>query len=355
MKVLGTFTTISLAVGAAVDRTPTALELRARRLALKTGQDIPNPDQIDYIINAYNVGVAKNTLHSVTDPMTTMFIVLCEIASGKSVSSDPCREYIEGDKVGQAKEELKKLLVLASKIRLAVATEPKVVPRPTSVHGGSMPIADDKSPASTHGAADGIAGGSVVEADVAGASAASFPAERVPTLIDPTFMHFPHHDEDESDGDGLSSSEGDYESVHGLRDSDLDGLDTETNDPPGPAAASRGVASGAKSPSAAETVAAGAGGRRSLLATLSERGIDTFTKSPDPQRDSAKAGGDASVAGKDGSTKVLGAGVFFEDGVFGYRFQNGNTFGVPLFDRFWMDRATAERVGDELGGEGGDE
>jgi hypothetical protein len=339
MKVLGTFTIISIAVGAAVDRTPTALELRARRLALKTGQDIPNPDQIDYIINAYNVGVAKNTLNSGTDPMTTIFIVLCEIASGKSVSSDPCREYIEGDKVETAKEELEKLLVLASKIRLAVATEPKVVPlargdvitlggteaavggravRPTSVHGGSRPIlpartpradgegeseagsGDDTSPASTHE----TAGGTLVDGDAV----------------------FKDEDSAGRSEDSVSSTRAVDGSIR---------------------------ASAAKGPSAAAAASTvgGAGGRRSLLATLSKRGIDTFTKSPDPQRDSAKAGGDASVAGKDGSTEVRGAGVFFEDGVIGYRLQNGNTFGFPLFNPFRNDEAAAKALAEGLAGE----
>ena len=384
MKVLGTFTIISIAVGAAVDRTPTALELRARRLALKTGQDIPNPDQIDYIINAYNVGVAKNTLNSVTDPMTTMFIVLCEIASGKSVSSDPCREYIEGDKVETAKEELKKLLVLASKIRLAVAEEPKVVPlaggdartggsteaavvggavTPSSVHGGSRPIlpartpradgegeseagsGDDTSPASTHE----TAGGALVEGD------ALLPG-----------------------GDRFAQGES---------DSDFGGLGTEKNDPPGPAAAFRAggfkrqnaviededsAGSSENSGSstravdgsirASATVAAGAVGRRSLLATLPNWGIDTSAKPPVHERDRLKAEGEVPAPGKVGSTKVpagssgtVQSGFFFDNGVAGYRFQSGNAIGLQVFDRFGMDHATADRVADELGGEGGDE
>ena len=102
---------------------------------------------------------------------------------------------------------------------------------------------------------------------------------------------------------------------------------------------------------ASATVAAGAVGRRSLLATLPKRGIETSAKSPDPQRDSAKAGGDASVAGKDGSTEVRGAGVFFEDGVIGYRLQNGNTFGFPLFNPFRNDEAAAKALAEGLAGE----
>lgn len=175
---------------------PTPLNLRAHRLGLKT--DIPDNDSIDRIIQSYNIGVAKGTLKSAKDPNTTMYIVLCQIASGKSDSTDntPCKDYIVGDeKVKEAKKVLGELLERA---RLVGEDEKRRQSEGAAEGRESLDRGVDGSVISEHedAGSTGKSGGGRSPAGEGGFS------------------------DDESEGDDDISTDGSDESIHSANSSD---------------------------------------------------------------------------------------------------------------------------------------
>jgi hypothetical protein len=189
--------------GSLTSLSPTPLNLRARRLGLK--KEIPDNDSIDRIIESYNIGVLKGTLKSTKDPYTTMYIVLCQIASGKSDSTDntPCKDYIVGDeKVGRAREVLGELLERARLVGEHERRRQKKVVAERRVGGATIDRGVDGSVASEHGDA-GSAGKSGGDGSLDGQGGFS---------------------DDQSDSDDDISTDGsanEVESIHSANSSDF--------------------------------------------------------------------------------------------------------------------------------------